>query len=147
MAGNRYHDGKNVFIMKCQVGNNSDGQDTRGLILYRLKNPTISAPSRHSSSHQQRPRSTQHVEHVWPQQWLLVQLPARLLPELRFCCKVPLQVSTFLWSMFKSSLSAQPAGLQAAAGPDDAPIGKATLPKTPPAAVHSRCCNQSPKVG
>ena len=92
-------------------------------------------------------RSPRRAEHVWPQPWLLVQLPAWLLQELRFCCKVPLQVSTSLWSMFKSSVSAQPAGLQAAAGPDDMPVGKVMLPKTPPAAAHSGYCNQSPKVG
>lgn len=144
MAGNQYQDGKNVFIMKCQAGNNSDGQDTRGLILLQTKKPNHFSPKQ---AQQQQPRSTQRAERVWPRHRLLVQPPAWLWQELRFLCKVPLQVSTSMRSLFKSSVSAQPVGLQAAAGPNDVPVGKVTLPKTPTAAACSSYCNKSPKVG
>lgn len=147
MAGNQYQDGKNVFIMKCQAGNNSDGQDTRGLILLQTKKPNHFSPKQ---AQQQSPAAAS--KHLVGRAHLATAVapgPASCLAlqKLRFCYKVSLQVSTSLQYMFKSSVSAQPAGLQAAAGPNDVPVGRAILPKTPPAAAHSSYCNQSPKVG
>lgn len=127
MAGNQYQDGKPVFIMKCQAGNNSDGTDTRELTEIQTKKPN-------HLSHQWWPPRARHVEQIWPQHQLLDQLPAWISPELRLSCEVPLQISPSLRSMFKSRVSGQPAG------PDDARFGKVMLPKTPPAAAHSSYC-------
>lgn len=116
MAGNQYQDGKPEFIMKCQAGNNSDGPDTRGLIEIQTKNPTTSATSSGLQESSVCSTSGHHSS-----SWSSLQI----LPELRLSCKVPLQISPSLRSMFKSRASGQPAG------PDDVPFGKVTLPKTP----------------
>lgn len=104
MAGNQYQGGKNVFIMKCQRGNNSDGQDTTETISLQTKIPAVLAQSRRSS-HQQP----------------------------RFLCRVPLQVSVFL-SMLKAQVLVQPAGPHKAAGCSVKPEERhctQTLPQTP----------------
>lgn len=67
-----------MFIMKCQAGNNSDGQDTGETALLQTQNPTVLAPS--SSAAATTSRSTHLLEctrleeHGWSQPRVLVQL-------------------------------------------------------------------------
>lgn len=116
MARNQDLHGKNVFIMKCQTGNNSDGWDTRGFILLQTKNPNILAPSRPSSSLGMRSLSGHSTGSCSS---FLLSFHGRW----GFSVKFPFRFLLPCGQWLKSSIWAQPTRLQATADSNYVPTG------------------------